>query len=237
MSDRSEQVLWYFNRDTKDHVLTILRDDGLYRHIRYAKPGCSFHHVEVITFPGYLAYVGDMGAFTFQRLPDMFRFFRSPTGDVRHINPGYWSEKLEAVDRSCNYREFDRDTAKEEVLAAVREQLDEIGEYADDCAPEVLEKWKADTLAEVTRDMTWAPSDEYGFREWVRDELDETEFEGPPRAWPTDGISMETWSVDLSERSLQRYTVQYLWCLYAIVKIIALYDAQTAPVESGKVAE
>lgn len=190
-----------------------------------------------MTFPGYLSYVGDMGAFTFQRLPDMFRFFRSPTGDVRHINSGYWSEKLVAADRSCDYHEFDLDTAKEDVLAEVREQIDEICEYADSCAPEALDKWKADTLAEVTRDMTWAPNDENGFREWVRDELDGTEFEGPPRAEPTEDTTTETWSVDLSEQSLQCYTVQYLWCLYAIVKIIALYDEQTAPVGIVKVVE
>jgi hypothetical protein len=36
---------------------------------------------------------GDMGTWTFSRLPDMFEFFRSHDGKLR-INESYWAEKL-----------------------------------------------------------------------------------------------------------------------------------------------
>lgn len=65
-----------FLADVKDHKISIVRDDGVYRHVRFAKPETVCMHFDLITWPGYLAYVGDMGAFTFTRLRDMFEFFR-----------------------------------------------------------------------------------------------------------------------------------------------------------------
>ena len=85
-----------FARDIEKHELTVLRSDGVYRHIRCSKSNSSDMHFEIVTWPGYLAYVGDMGAYTFQRTEDMFEFFRRPDGK---INPRYWSEKVEAYGR------------------------------------------------------------------------------------------------------------------------------------------
>ena len=79
--------------DTAHHRLEILRDDGVYRHLRMQQPGTSFYYYDIITWPGYLTVTGDMGTWTFSRTFDMFRFFGGWTGE---INTGYWSEKLEA---------------------------------------------------------------------------------------------------------------------------------------------
>lgn len=92
-----------FEGDTSEHALTVIRDDGLYRHLRCQKPGTYIYGFDIVTWPGYLAYVGDMGDFVFTRVRDMFEFFR---GD--RINPDYWSEKLCAPSPEA-VMEFDRD--------------------------------------------------------------------------------------------------------------------------------
>lgn len=60
--------------DTAFHRLEIIRDDGLYRHLRMQQPGNSCYYYDVITWPGYLTVTGDMGTWTFSRIADMFDF-------------------------------------------------------------------------------------------------------------------------------------------------------------------
>jgi hypothetical protein len=82
-----------FRNDTAKHELTILHDDGLYRHLRFRQPapGMNWYWFDLITWPGCLTIRGDLGdSYTFARLPDMFEFFRG-----KRINPHYWSEKLD----------------------------------------------------------------------------------------------------------------------------------------------
>lgn len=83
-----------FLMDTAFHRLEIIRDDGLYRHLRMQQPGTSNYYYDVITWPGYLTVTGDMGTWTFSRIADMFDFFGAWEGG---INTHYWSEKLELV--------------------------------------------------------------------------------------------------------------------------------------------
>lgn len=78
-----------FEGDTADHTLIVVHDDGLYRHLRCQKPNTWSYGFDVMTWPGYLAYAGDMGDFLFTRVRDMFEFFRDQSA-----NPHYWSEKL-----------------------------------------------------------------------------------------------------------------------------------------------
>lgn len=91
MTTEREHAEECFPRDTSKHEMTVLHDDGLYRHLRFARPGTNNMSFNIVTWPGYLAYSGDMGDYMFTRLTDMFDFFR---GD--RINPGYWGEKLVA---------------------------------------------------------------------------------------------------------------------------------------------
>lgn len=71
-----------------EHVMTVLRDDGLYRHLRFSKPNTGSYRFDLLTWPGYLTITGDMGCYTFTRLPDMFEFF------IGYINTDYWAEKI-----------------------------------------------------------------------------------------------------------------------------------------------
>lgn len=81
-----------FQAITKEHTMTILKDDGLYRHIRCQKPGTGYYRWDLITWPGHLAITGDMESYTFARIPDMFEFF----GSGPELNLGYWDEKIVA---------------------------------------------------------------------------------------------------------------------------------------------
>lgn len=82
-----------FARDTAGHEMTVLHDDGLYRHLRFNNPQYGEYWFDLITWPGSLVMRGDVGdGYIFTRLPDMFEFFRA---DRRWgINPHYWAEKL-----------------------------------------------------------------------------------------------------------------------------------------------
>ncbi|WP_369213893.1 hypothetical protein [Streptomyces flavofungini] len=81
-----------FARDTAKHEMTVLHDNGLYRHLRFRAPRFSEYWFEIVTWPGSLAIRGDVGdGYVFTRLTDMFEFFRS---DRSGINPHYWAEKL-----------------------------------------------------------------------------------------------------------------------------------------------
>ena len=88
-----------FLAEVKNHKLTVIRDDGLYRHLRVGVPGTIMESWHIITWPGYLAMVGDMGDWVFRRMDDMFQFFRSDPGNGLQVNPYYWSEKLQAQER------------------------------------------------------------------------------------------------------------------------------------------
>jgi hypothetical protein len=90
-----------FARDTADHQMTVLRDEGLYRHLAFRRmvwrpplrepQPTSLYWFDLITVPGALIFQGDGDSFVFRRIEDMLDFFRGPVGQ---INPGYWAEKL-----------------------------------------------------------------------------------------------------------------------------------------------
>lgn len=85
---------------TGDHELNVLHRDGLYRHLRFQKPGTGMWHWDLVTWPGSLAIRGDIGeGYIFTRERDMLGFFDHGQPDG-HINPGYWAEKLDLGCRS-----------------------------------------------------------------------------------------------------------------------------------------
>jgi hypothetical protein len=109
-SDRYEPCKTHFLKDVGRHKMTVMLNDGLYRHLRFARPGSSNFHFNIVTWPGYLAITGDMEAFTFSRTPDMFEFFRGVS-----INPMYWSEKIVATSRHGGHRKFSPNLFKREI--------------------------------------------------------------------------------------------------------------------------
>jgi hypothetical protein len=89
MTTQQKTPLERFQETISEHQLTVIHDDGLHRHMRCARPQSSDRYFNITTWPGFLCISGDMGCYVFQRVTDMFQFFRS---DDLAINPGYWAE-------------------------------------------------------------------------------------------------------------------------------------------------
>lgn len=115
-----------FLRNTDKHEMTVLKEDGLYRHLRFREPGTAMYGYDVITWPGYVTLVGDIAdGFTFSRETDMFGFIDhgQPAG---HINVSYWAEKLVGRSRD-DVKSYSEDMFKQSVLG----QLEDVF-YASD---------------------------------------------------------------------------------------------------------
>lgn len=191
-----------FTEDTKDHVLTIDKDDGNYRHLIIKKPNTNNHAYQITTWPGYLCISGDMGCYTFSRATNMFDFFR---GEPSEINPGYWEEKIQAG-AGCSHnicREFD--------IEKIHERLDEIlANFKESC--------QEDGLADEIEAATEAVSD-------FKTTGEDSEWDAVYRInnWDADEAGgMEL--VDYWDGFRDSFTYHYIWCCYAIVHAISLYD-------------
>lgn len=178
-----------FTRNVAGHQMTVLRDDGLYRHLRFSKPTTRNMSFDILTWPGYLAFVGDMGDNVFARIPDMLEFFR---GDS--INPRYWAEKVQACDRN-GIEEYREEKARE----WVEERLKDASEKARLAADGITFDEGPD---EVYRQL----------RDFDTSELDD---EDPFSGW--------------EEADFTEYTHHYIWCCFALVWAIKVYDAQVKP--------
>lgn len=190
-----------FPRDVAEHEMTVLRDDGLYRHLRFQKPSTYVYWFEVVTWPGTLTIRGDMGTFVFARLTDMFEFFRPE----RPINPGYWAEKLQA-----GSTEGVKVWSPEAFAAHVKESFDEWAEGEDRADDDRADEWQL--VESVVLDHA---DDE-------REAMSALRLRGPLLG-PHDPFQ-DAWEWDCRE-----WTVQYLWCCHAILWAVARYEAGRAP--------
>jgi hypothetical protein len=191
-----------FEGETTEHVLTVKQDDGLYRHLRFCKPGTSMWSFELVTWPGHLAITGDIGdGWVFARDPDMIEFFK-PRSEPYRIDADYWWQKMPSQLR---------DAARKFSESALREQ-----------ARTTIEEW---SLGDVGRSAALAKLDEawgdvfYGTEQDYREVVDEFRFE-------YDGTTFEfsdTW-----EWSAMRYDHHFLLALFAITFGVEKYQAWKA---------
>ena len=117
MNSISEQVSGCFAKDVASHVMTIHRDEGVDRRVTFRRPETRCMSFELVTWPGVLAYTGDMGSFMFTRLHDMFEFFRLPEYPARLPDFRYWEEKCIAADRHGGTRQFNVELFEQNVKA------------------------------------------------------------------------------------------------------------------------
>ena len=193
-----------FLKDVANHRMTVIRDDGIYRHIRFGEPGTRCMQFDLLTWPGYLCYTGDMGAYVFFRVEDMFDFFR---GSDLAINPWYWSEKVEAHCRD-GVEEYNAERFREAINDAL-DAMEADDELREAVADQVLSNDEFEVEARRAADeFTWPQDD-------------------PGR--PGEYVFVDFWETDLND-----YTFRFLWCCYAIVWGIGLYDeSKTAKVAAG----
>lgn len=213
MAERDDiaKALEMYRQDTADHELTVLRDEGIYRHLkmRSATRG-SFYWFEIVTWPGCLTINGDMGTYTFSRVDDMFRFFRADDG---RINPYYWGQKLRGPeDGSRSVKAFSVDVYREVVRTLRDDRLEQIDDPNER---------SAFMLAVRSQLLGYGPRWQLDYEdvpdsfEGAYTRLSEFEFRGH--------AFYDTW-----EHQFYGWSVHYLWALHAIVDTIARYDALKA---------
>lgn len=54
-----------FAKDVEAHEVQVLMDSGVYRHLRVRRSGTYCMGFDIVTYPGYLCYSGDMGTYVF----------------------------------------------------------------------------------------------------------------------------------------------------------------------------
>lgn len=201
-----------FLKDVAKHQMTVLRDDGVHRHIQFKAPGTRCYQFDIITWPGFLCYCGDMGTYVFSRLEDMFEFFRTDRESLhRHpgltlgINLGYWCEKLQAIDRSDGAEEF----SKGKCIQAVNEHR--VGWIKEDCRD--MTKAERRELWQAVDDEVLCRADD-GEHEFCQAIHDFTHRVG--------GRHFEF--QDFFDCRLTEYTHRFVWCCYALAWGIQKYD-------------
>lgn len=187
-----------FRANTAYHQMTVLHDDGLYRHLRFRRPapGSSSYWFDLITWPGHLTVDGDCGTYTFARTEDMFQFFRRDHG----INPGYWSEKIR--NGHGNPQDSARSYSEDVFRRLVNEAVEDAGDEWPGLAKDIAEKFYG-----------W--SSEYNLEDEgeARRALDEYKYEG--------FRFYDTWEWNFAE-----WDWTFLWCCHALQWGISRYDAQ-----------
>ncbi len=193
-----------FLRDIRHHVMSVIRDDGVHRHLRFRQPDDSCYHFDLITWPWHLCITGDCGTYVFSRVEDMFTFFNARRGDEvgMFINPAYWGEKLLSADKHGGYKEF----ATNLFTDRVKEHFDDYcqsREPDDEAKNELWEAIEDSVLSRAEDGEMWAY---VAVNEFVHEGFSFTDF--------FDGGETES------------YTFHYLWNLYAIVWGIGVYDKE-----------
>jgi hypothetical protein len=207
----------HFAKFSENHELTILHDDGLYRHLRVAQPGTGIYSWNIITWPGHLATSGDIAnGYQFARLPDMFEFFRHPlqAGGEPYINDQYWAEKMPEVLQS-RARVYSADLFRKTVEESASEWREELSPSE-----------RASLTAAIKRDILDEISD---YEEADRALLDGFSWTAP--SGQTFGFT-DTW-----DYSFRDYDYHLILTLLAISKGIRMYDnAKTVTTVAEKAA-
>lgn len=216
-----------FLREVAGHGMTIIRDDGVHRHVRFKRPDTICAHFDLVTWPGYLCYSGDMGTFVFSRLNDMFEFFRrSHKENLFAIDHHYWAEKVEAGDqrsRGDGVREF----SKAKFDAGVRQWVEE---FAKTELEEAIELGEVELCTTAMNDLRAAVerevigADDNDVRSY--DAANEFLFgAADSEAWSTLYGAEKTFEfVDFWECDHQVFTHRFQWCCFALAWAIKQYD-------------
>ena len=206
MTAATDDTAARFEGDIATHQVVILRDDGVYRHIRFKRPTTMCMHFDLVTWPGYLCYSGDMGCFVFARLDDMFEFHRRPPGKLS-IDYRYWAEKLQASNKNGGHEEF----SEELFRAALASDLDDYCEGMEPGAAQALRD-------EVAREVL--PNLEDGHYSAVQAAMGFSHNGRHPFC-------------DFWDHRLMDHQHGFVWACHAIAWGIAAYDAAKDAAKEG----
>lgn len=93
-----------FLSDVRTHQMAVEHDDGVYRSVRFARPGTSAYHFVLTSWPGHIAMSGDMGSLVLSRVRDMFAWC---DGSTMRVDMHYWHEKAVATSARSDPLEYD----------------------------------------------------------------------------------------------------------------------------------
>lgn len=183
-----------FLENIKNHEMTVLKDDGLYRNLRF-KADSSAYSFELICWPNHLCITGDMGTYTFSRIKDMFLFFR--TNDLG-INPHYWATKCISESIFGNgIKEFSKSLFEDNILSYYNMFFED----------EKNEKIKLKAREDIKLQIIFDDEEHIclsSLSNFHSNYIDFSDF----------------WEIS----DCNKYTAHFLWCLYGIVWGIQQYD-------------
>ena len=205
-----------FLKDVASHEMTVIQDDGLYRHIRFKQPGSGHMYFDLITWPGVLCYTGDMGTYVFKRLDDMFQFFRTDRRDngKLNINLGYWSEKLQASNCSGRHCRGVMEFSYDRYERIIKEQL--VSWWRDECCDAEERRQLREAVEEALLD-NWCECPE--------------SVESAIRMASNFSATISGYTYqfrDFWDHRLEDYSFHFIWCCYALAWGIEKYDAAKA---------
>ncbi|MFJ5724746.1 hypothetical protein [Streptomyces sp. NPDC093149] len=187
-----------FLRETAEHQLVVLHDDGLYRHLRIQKPGTRMWSWDITTWPGHLATSGDIAdGYMFTRELDMIDFLSvsrrcrdyysdgAPSIDVR-----YWAAKL-CGGRAHEVKKYDQDVF-------LRHVKDSLGEHED--LGDEAQHFRERQLALLLRLHELRGLDEAAMQERLR------------AHWRKELSDVELWAADdLSDGQFEKLDSEFDW--------------------------
>lgn len=201
MSEKYQCSLERFLKDIQDHEMNIIRDEGLYRHIRYKRPGSMSYYYDLITWKGHLCITGDMGTYVFSRIEDMFEFFvdEEDLGNNKlTINPYYWQQKVLSESRfGDGVEEFSSELFEENIKRHFELYFEDEGD----------EDIKKETWEAIKNEILYYTDDHSYF---LYDRVFNFEYKG---------FQFD----DFWETNNKVYTFHYIWICYAIVWGIKKY--------------
>lgn len=202
-----------FQRDAAGHQLTVLHEQGLYRHLRMAAPGTRWGSWDIITWPGHLATSGDAhDGLTFSRENDMIVDFfgKMHGGKKSYFDDGapsidfrYWAEKLQG-DQRDTVRAYVHADFVRYVKETLTERL-EAGYYSQ------LTQQLVDELIAEVEDLDESEAEA---RQW----LNEHEREVP-----------DSWDHDFKD-----YTFHFQVACYAVNAAVQAYLARPVPAPAAQ---
>lgn len=207
MSDQYAESAAYFKRATAGLEMTVLHQDGIYRHLRFQTPGNgSSYGYDLITWPYNLVIRGGWTfTFSIDATEDMLDLFRR-TAFPGRINPSYWQEKVSAG--RDQIESFSEELLKKEI-------------------EDTVQQWEQGSPVAGLREAV----QEHFFGEWsdynleYREEANRALYDfsfTPKNAKPGDyPYAFDDWS----EWRLTEFSPGFLWSCHAIRHGVSLYDA------------
>ncbi len=200
----TDSVARVFASDIEGHEKTVVKDDGLFRHVQFRNPKHGMYWFDLTTVPGTLFFQGDMGAFTFRRLTDMFEFFAG-SAERKTPNLDYWAQKVTSGNGTI--RRYSEKKLRQHIKDAVEEAADEFPGLADAVENDVL--LNLEGHEHYDRDLV----DE--FRYWVDSDSKEANPNRPDFEFS-----------DHFEWDCRDFTYQFVWACHAILWGISVYRGQ-----------